>query len=154
MRYTSCLLLSLLAFSLNSCSLKYWAYIRNLTNKSATIDILLKDLNDFRARPTILMTADQIVTFKNGHKKLFVDNTTISWLDSSHLQIQVRSKSTIDLESLSSFYNSRPLNDMQIVIRTDQTIDTLMTSRTDFRRNKFQYKQNGFRPILYYDIVE
>ena len=138
------------ALPLNSCSINYWAYIRNLTNKTATIDILLNDSRSFKTRPTILNTADQIVTLKSGHKKLFVDTTGIVWLDSAHLQIQIRPKTTIDLESLSSFYYSRPLNDMQIVVITHQTIDTLMKSRTDFRRNKFQYKQNGF----IYDIQE
>ncbi len=149
--------LSYLTISLTSCTINYWAYIRNLTRKTALIDVFLNDLDDFKVRPTNLKTADEIVKFKKGHKNKFIDTTTISWLDSSHLQFQVRPNTTIDLEAISFFYYSHPMTDMKVVVTTENNIDTLMTSKSDFRRDKFQYKQNGIitpRPILYYDIKE
>jgi len=142
-------------FSLSSCSITDWVYIRNLTDNIATIDVVFNNLDELTKRPITFKTADKIVIFKNGHKSAFTDSTNIVWLDSSHFQFKIRPQNTIDLDALIFFYGAHPANNIKILVTSGLLTDTLMTSQDDFRRDKFKYKQNGFfppRPILYYDI--
>lgn len=152
------LLLTSLALTLilSSCSLRFWAYIRNLTNDIATVDVYIQEPNFSRILPSNIRTANQTVEFKNGHRRLFNDTTQIVWIDSLHFRVFVRSQTTVDLEDIDGYFmNSHPTSDIKVIVTSKQAIDTLMNGRMDFRREKFSYQQNGFippKPLLYYDI--
>ena len=143
---------------LSSCSLHFWAYIRNLTNETATIDVYILDKDFRKTLPANIQTANKIVDFKNGHRRFFTDTTNVLWIDSTHFKVLVRPQTTIDFEGIAGYFlSSQPGSDIQVFVTSDQMIDTLMNGRSDFRREKFKYKQNGFippKPLLYYDIKD
>ncbi len=142
--------------SLSSCSLHFWAYLRNMTNDIAIVDVYIKEQNFHKTLPSSIATANQIVDFKNRHRRFFNDTTSIVWVDRSHFKVYVRPKTTIDFEDIAGYFlNSHPLSDLQVFVTSNKMTDTLMNGIMDFRHDKFNYKQNGFippRPLLYHDI--
>ena len=97
--FTSCLLTLLLS----SCSLPFWAYIRNLTNETAIINVYNRRGDFSETLPTI-KTADQVVKFKNGHRRFFTDTTNILWIDSTHFKVFLKPKTTIDFEDIAGHF--------------------------------------------------
>ena len=136
----------------------FWAFLRNLTDNIATVDVYINDTNHRKTLPTNIKTANKIVEFKNRHRRFFTDTTNIVWVDSSHFKVFIRPQTTIDFEDIAGYFlNSHPLSDIQVFVSSKQGTDTLMNGRTDFRHDKFFYKQNGFippRPLLYHDIIK
>jgi len=127
-----------------------------MTNDTATVDVYIREPNYRKTLPSSISTANMIVDFKNRHRRFFKDTTNILWIDSSHFKVFIRPQTTIDFENIAGYFlNSHPLSDIQIFVTSKNIIDTLMNGRTDFRQDKFKYKQNGFippRPLLYHDI--
>jgi len=125
-----------------------------LTNETAIINVYTRE----RGFPETLSikTANQVVKFKNGHRRFFTDTTNILWVDSTHYKVFVRPHTTIDFEDITGhFFSSSPYSDIQVFVTSKQTTDTLMNG--DFREDKFHYKQNGFippQPLWYYDIKD
>lgn len=143
---------------LSSCSLRFWAYLRNLTDSIATVDVYINDTNYRKTLPTTIKTANKIVEFKSGHRRFFSDTTQIAWVDSSHFKVFLQPQTTIDFEDIAGYFlNSRPFSDIQVLVSSRQVTDTLMNGIMDFRREKFLYKHYGFipgRPLLYFDIQD
>lgn len=156
MRHKFLLISLALTTLLSSCSMHYWAYLRNLTDSITTVDVYINDSSYRKKLPTNIKTANKIVDFKNGHRRFFTDMTQIVWVDSSHFKVFLRPKTTIDFEDIGGYFlNSHPLSDIQIFITSNNITDTLMNGRMDFRHDKFNFKQNGLvppRPLLYHDI--
>lgn len=136
----------------------FWAYLRNLTDNIATIDVFINDPNYRKILATSIKTANKIVEFKNGHRRFFSDTTNIVWVDSLHFKVFIRPQTTLDFEDIAGYFlNSHPISDIQAFVSSKQLTDTLMNGRADFRHDKFVYKQNGFippRPLLYHDITD
>lgn len=132
----------------------FWAYLRNMTNNIATVDVYIQEQNFRKTLPSSITTANKIVDFKNRHRRFFNDTTRIVWVDSFHFKVFIRPKTTIDFEDIAGYFlNSHPLSDIQVFVTSNKVTDTLMNGRMDFRDDKFNYKQNGFiRPLLYHDI--
>ncbi len=135
----------------------YWAYLRNLTDSTAIVEVYINDTTHRNKLPTTINTANKIVEFKNGHRKYFTDTTNIVWVDSSHIKVFIKPQTTIDFEDIARYFlNSYQLSDISVLVSSKQFTDTLMNGRTDFRHDKFVYKRNGVippRPLLYYDIT-
>lgn len=136
----------------------FWAYLRNLTDSIATVDVYVNDPNYSKTLPTSIKTANKIVEFKSGHRRFFSDTTNIVWVDSLHFKVFLRPHTTIDFENIAGYFlNSHPLSDINVYVSSQQMTDTLMNGRVDFRHEKFFYKHYGFMPgrsMLYYDIQD
>lgn len=156
MRNALLLLTFLVTILLNSCSLRYRAYLRNLTNSIATVDIYILNKEFRKTLPPSIKTANRVVEFNNSHRRFFKDTTDIAWVDSSHFRVFIRPQTTVDFEDIAGYFlNSNPSSDIKVIVSSQELIDTLMNGEMDFRREKFTYKQSGFippTPLLYYDI--
>ena len=130
-----------------------------MTNEIATVDVYIQEQDFRKTLPSTIRTANKVVDFKNGHRRFFNDTTNIVWVDSSHFRVFIRPQTTIDFEDIAGYFflNSQPVSDIQVFVSLNQMTDTLMNGRMDFRREKFNYKQNGFippKPLLFYDISD
>jgi hypothetical protein len=158
MKLTRNFLLFLVIVCLNSCETPDYAYIRNLTNNTAIIDVFLLKKREMKTLPNKVRISNRVVQFKGGYRKYFLDSTqNVVWLDTSHFKFEINAHSTADLsDMIGAFQNSSPRNpNIRLTITSSNKTDTLLTGNgwEGFRRKLFAYKHIWFgRPVLYYDI--
>lgn len=139
---------------LNSCTMPFWAYIRNMSMYPAVIDVVLLDKGSMRTLPNQVKVADTIVAFKSGFRQHFYKRESVQWIDTSHFSFTIKPGSSIDLSDLAGrFVNSFPVENVFVTVTANHVIDTLIERRHQFRHEKFGYKNVGVSvPVLYYDV--
>ena len=158
MKLTRNLLLFLVIIYFNSCETPDYAYIRNLTNNTAIIDVFLLKTTEMKTLPNKVRITNRIVPFKGDYRRFFRDSTqNVVWLDTNHFKFEINPHSTADLsDMIGVFQNSSPRNpNIRLTITSSNKTDTLLTGNgwEGFRHELFGYKHIWFgRPVLYYDI--
>ena len=154
MRRLLSFILVLFAFSISSCSMYFDAFIRNMTNEIAVIDVYLLNKRQMKTLPNKVSVANRIVKFRSGYKKYMDSLQNVIWIDMEHFKLELAPNSTADLTSLAGrFLNSYPREEVRVTVKVNNKVDTLSNGRRDFRYELFGYKKMPFgTPILYYDI--
>ena len=115
MKYFLILTLLIFTFSLYSCITYDNAFIRNLTNATATIDVYLLNTSSIKSLPNQVTLANKIVKFKGGYKKYFDNIQNVIWIDTNHFKLEIEPNTTLNLEHmLGSFVNSFPEYDARL----------------------------------------
>ncbi|HLP38087.1 hypothetical protein [Lacibacter sp.] len=145
--------------SLSSCSMIFWAYVRNISNDTALIDVYLLDKSDWRTLPNQIKTAHEAVSFKAGYTKRFDSYTNVTWVDTAHFKVMLPPNTTLDLNDLAGmFYNGGSTKDILVVITTQSRLDTLLKGRYEFLKEPHLFKTVGtfkpffYKPVLVYDV--
>ena len=145
--------LLILLITANSCTLIFLPFIRNVTTEDAIIDVYLSEESRLRDLPTQIKAANKVVKFRFGYGFHFNTYQNITWLDSTHCRVIMKSKTTLNLSTLTGikFLNGSPRGHATVIVKSINKIDTLLGSKS-FWREKFKYKGKFSTPILYYDI--
>ena len=143
-----------LTFGICSCSIPFGAYLRNMTNDIATVDVFLLDKTNMVTLPNKIKVANRIINFKSGFKKFIDSSQNVTWIDISHFKLEMKPNTTVDLTDMAGrFVNSYPREDVRVIVSTNEKLDTLLNGRSNFYYNKFGFKNVGLSsPLLYYDI--
>lgn len=154
MRQILVLVLFFLISSFYSCSVVYNAYIRNMTNEAAIINVFILEKRSMYTLPNKIKIANMAVKFKGGYKKYFDETQNVIWLTTEHFKFEMKPNMTADLSDLAGkFINSHPTDEVRVTVQTTNRTDTLLNGGIDFRYNLFQFKSMGFAsPVIYYDI--
>ena len=141
-----------LTLTITSCTMLFSAYIRNMTNEVATVDVFIQE-EDFRSQvPSSVKTAKQIVNFKGRYGRFFKDSTAIVWVDSSHFKVMIQPKTTVDLADIAGkFWNGRSRSRLKVLMTTNKETYVLTDSIYGYvGREKFQGVPRKY--IIYHDI--
>ena len=143
-----------LTLGIYSCTIPFGAYLRNMTNETAVIDVFLLDKTGMATLPNKIKVANKIINFKSGFQKFIDSSQNVTWVDISHFKLEMKPNTTVDLTDMAGrFVNSYPLEEVRIIVSTNDKVDTLMNGRFYFNHDKFEYKNVGISsPLLYYDI--
>jgi len=154
MRTSHFFVLFAFTFFLVSCSWNFYAYIRNSTHSTATVDVYLLDKSNLNTLPNKVRIAERAVNFKSGYKKYFEHTQNVRWIDTSHFTFEIKPYTTLDLTEMTGrFRNGGPRKHVRVILTTEGKVDTLINGEVDDRRNKFHYDHVGLTThVLYYDI--
>ena len=154
MRSLYCLLLVGFSFFLSACSVDFSAFVRNLSNETAMIDVFLLNKDEFMRLPNKVKVANQVVKFKSGVRDKFKTLENVKWIDTSHFKFAMAPQTSIDLTDMAGkFLNSHPTHDVRVIISTATKVDTILDGYRNYNSSKFEYTNFGLRnPALYYDI--
>jgi len=143
-----------LSMSLSSCTMPFWAYIRNTSAFPAIIDVVLLDKHGMRTLPNQVKVAHKIVAFKWGFRQNFYEWENVQWVDTSHFSFTVMPGTSIDLaDAAGRFMNSYPVERSFVTVTVNGTVDTLIDRNRNFLHQKFSYTHVGLSvPVLYYDV--
>jgi hypothetical protein len=133
----------------------FWAYLRNISNDTAVIDVYLLDKSDWRTLPNQIKTANEAVSFKPGYTKRFDTYTNVAWVDTTHFRVMLPPNTTLDLNDLAGrFYNGGSTKDVLLVITTETRLDTLIKGRNEFLKEPHLFKAVGiFKPFFYKNVL-
>src|SRR5579872_6446414 len=97
MKLKTTLLLLFNIFYFNSCITPDYAYIRNLTNSVAIINVFLANKKEMKTLPNKVRFANQVVSFKGGYRKFLYNTLNVVWQDTSNFKFEMKPQSTADL---------------------------------------------------------
>jgi hypothetical protein len=137
---------------LTSCSVIFNAYLRNTTDRVATVDVYLLSKQNMKTLPNKVGVANRVVAFKSGYRKYIDSLQNVDWIDTNHFKLEMAPKTTVDLTDMAGrFRNGDALHDVRVTVTLENRTDTILYEAG--RNNQLHFKSMGFgTPVLYYDI--
>ena len=154
MRRNEQMLVLLSCLFLTSCSIDFNAYIRNMTDALAVVDVYLLNKEHMKTLPNKVRVANRVVSFKCGYRKHIDSLQNVYWVDVNHFQLAVAPKTTVDLTDMAGrFHNGSATENIMVTVTVGNRTDTILNGNYRQDRQKFDYKSMGFgTPVLYHDI--
>ena len=154
MRIAGLILFLSISVLLTSCSMNFNAYIRNNTDRQATVDVYLLNKENLPTLPNKIKVANQVVPFKCVYRKHIDSLQNVVWIDTNHFKLELAPNTTVDLtDMVGKVVNGSFRQEVLVTVSVGNRIDTIIKGSGQSYGRKFEYKSMGFgTPIIFHDI--
>jgi hypothetical protein len=145
-------LVAILFITAISCEIPVQTFVRNVSETPALLDVYYLDPTQIKTNVDSVKVANEIVNFKKtDFRKKFNSRQDLKWLDSSHYQLALQPKTTVDLGDLfRGIANDRQHYSLRVVITKGESIDTVMNGSL---RKRLEIESIGtIKQGVFYDI--
>ncbi|MCO5241459.1 MAG: hypothetical protein M9904_15530 [Chitinophagaceae bacterium] len=140
---------------ISSCSWKFDACIRNLTDAAALVDVYLLDIRNMKTLPNQIRMTNRVINLERGYKRFLDSTQNVTWVDINHFRLEINPHTTVDLSDMAGiFINGTPRNKIMVIASSAHKTDTLLNGEPGFAFRKLNYKGRFFTHILYHDITD